>query len=304
MDYKQIQIDNFFRYLAVPSQSNAKAQSLPSTQGQYDLALLLKKELEDLGLSDIVLEDNAILSGKLKGNTNKKSIGFCAHLDTVDVGLSEVIKPQILKFEGKALHLNKEKNIFCDPKEHPELLKYLDEDIIFSDGTSVLGADNKAAIATIMTLLVYLVNEKCDHGDVYVCFVPDEEIGLFKIMLLSGGACIFICGFCMLFLQNLVLIQIFVVLSGIFYSMWFPFFFNLPSELKNSNPNQTAYIMSAFWSIAFIILSFNLWVVSWSVDKTHSFTLGFVYIFALIFISANLAQFVLPRRENFIQGEK
>lgn len=101
----------------------------------------------------------------------------------------------------------------------------------------------------------------------------------FKIMLLSGGACIF-------------------------YSIWFPFFFNLPSELKNSNPNQTAYIMSAFWSITFIILSFNLWVVSWSVDKTRSFTLGFVYIFALIFISAILAQFVLPRRENFIQGEK
>lgn len=122
----------------------------------------------------------------------------------------------------------------------------------------------------------------------------------FKIMLLSGGACIFICGFCMLFLQNLVLIQIFAVLSGIFYSMWFPFFFNLPSELKNFNPNQTAYIMSAFWSITFVILSFNLWVVSWSVG----FTLGFVYIFALIFISAILAQFVLPRRENFIQGEK
>ncbi|EBF5496097.1 MFS transporter [Campylobacter jejuni] len=126
----------------------------------------------------------------------------------------------------------------------------------------------------------------------------------FKIMLLSGGACIFICGFCMLFLQNLVLIQIFAVLSGIFYSMWFPFFFNLPSELKISNPNQTAYIMSAFWSITFVILSFNLWVVSWSIDKTHSFTLGFVYIFALIFISAILAQFVLPRRENFIQGKK
>ncbi|KGI55365.1 MFS transporter [Campylobacter sp. MIT 97-5078] len=126
----------------------------------------------------------------------------------------------------------------------------------------------------------------------------------FKIMLLFGGASIFICGFCMLFLQNLVLIQIFAVLSGVLYSMWFPFFFNLPSELKNSNPNQTAYIMSVFWSITFVILSFNLWVVSWSVDKTHSFTLGFVYIFALIFISAILAQFILPRKENFIQGEK
>lgn len=126
----------------------------------------------------------------------------------------------------------------------------------------------------------------------------------FKKMLLSGGFCIFICGVCMLFLQNLALIQIFAVLSGIFYSMWWPFFFNLPSELKNSNPNQTAYMMSAFWSITFIILSFNLWFVSWSVDKTHSFTFGFIYIFALIFISAILAQFVLPKKENFIQGEK
>ncbi|EAL5963943.1 peptidase T [Campylobacter jejuni] len=178
MDYKQIQIDNFFRYLAIPSQSDAKAQSLPSTQGQYDLALLLKKELEELNLSDIVLQDNAILSAKLKANANKKSIGFCAHLDTVDVGLSPIIKPQILKFQGKTLCLNKSKNIFCNPKDHPELLKYLNEEIIFSDGTSVLGADNKAAIATIMTLLTYLINERCAHGDIYVCFVPDEEIGL------------------------------------------------------------------------------------------------------------------------------
>ena len=126
----------------------------------------------------------------------------------------------------------------------------------------------------------------------------------FKTMLLCGGACIFICGICMLFLQNLALIRIFAALSGIFFSMWWPFFFNLPSELKNSNPTQTAYMMSAFWSVTFIILSFNLWFVSWSVDKTHSFTLGFIYIFALIFISAILAQFVLPKKENFTQGEK
>lgn len=178
MDYKQMQIDSFFRYLAIPSQSDAKVQKLPSTQGQYDLALLLKKELEELGLSEIILQDNAILSAKLKANADKKSIGFCAHLDTVDVGLSEVIKPQILKFTGKTLCLNEAKGIFCDPIKHPELLKYLNEELIFSDGTSVLGADNKAAIATIMTLLAYLVHEKCEHGDVYVCFVPDEEIGL------------------------------------------------------------------------------------------------------------------------------
>ncbi|MBZ7957821.1 peptidase T [Campylobacter molothri] len=178
MNYKQLQIDNFFNYLAIPSQSNAKVQNLPSSKGQYDLALLLKKELENLGLSDILLQDNAILTARLKGNSKKKSVGFCAHLDTVDVGLSDIIKPQILKFEGKPLCLNKEKNIICDPKDYPELLKYMDEEIIFSDGTSVLGADNKAAISTIMTLLHYLVHEKCEHGDVYVSFVPDEEIGL------------------------------------------------------------------------------------------------------------------------------
>lgn len=178
MDYKKMQIDNFFRYLSIASQSNAEIQSLPSSKGQYELALLLKKELENLGLSDILLQESAILTAKLKGNANKKSVGFCAHLDTVDVGLSDIIKPQILKFEGKNLLLNKEKNIFFDIKEHPELLKYLNEEIIFSDGTSVLGADNKAAIATIMTLLHYLVNEKCNHGDIYVSFVPDEEIGL------------------------------------------------------------------------------------------------------------------------------
>lgn len=126
----------------------------------------------------------------------------------------------------------------------------------------------------------------------------------FKKMLLFGGLSIFVCGLCMLFLKNLILIQIFAVLSGLVFSVWFPFFFNLPSELKESNPNRTAYIMSVFWSVSFLLLALNVEIVSFSVDKTHSFTLGFIYIFALIFISAILAQFILPKKENFIQGEK
>lgn len=178
MDYKQLQIDNFFRYLSISSQSNAQSINLPSSHGQYELAKLLRDELETLGLEDILLQDNAILTATLRGNKNIKSIGFCAHLDTVDVGLSPVIKPQILKFLGEPLVLNQEKNIIIDPKEYPELLEYHNEEIIFSDGTSVLGADNKAAIATIMALLAYLKNERIGHPDILICFLPDEEIGL------------------------------------------------------------------------------------------------------------------------------
>lgn len=176
---KEKLIKRFFEYLSIPSQSNANNQSLPSSEGQYELAKKLKDELIELGLSNVVLQKNAILTAKLKANIEgKKSIGFCAHLDTVDVGLSPIIKPQILKYEGKPLLLNAEKNIFIDPKERKELDLYLGEEIVFSDGTSVLGADNKSAIAIIMTTLEYYTTSKAPHGDIYVCFLPDEEVGL------------------------------------------------------------------------------------------------------------------------------
>lgn len=179
MDYVKLQVENFFRYLSIPSQSDANSTTLPSTQGQYALAKLLKDELEELGLENIKLQENTILTAKLKGNVGgKKSIGFCAHLDTVDVGLSPEIHPQILRFDGKPLILNAKKNIVFDPLKRPEIMKYKGEEIIFTDGTSVLGADDKSAIATIMTLLAYLKNENPPHGDIYVCFLPDEEVGL------------------------------------------------------------------------------------------------------------------------------
>ncbi len=172
-------IERFFRYLAIPSQSDAKSSILPSSPGQYELASLLARELEELGLEEVKLQDNAILTAKLKGNVrDKRSVGFCAHLDTVDVGLSPIIKPQILRYEGEALLLNAQEQIYIDPKVRKELSLYLNEEIIFSDGTSVLGADDKAAIAVIMTLLAYLKENHIPHGDIYICFLPDEEIGL------------------------------------------------------------------------------------------------------------------------------
>uniref|UniRef100_UPI0013D333E5 peptidase T n=1 Tax=Providencia stuartii TaxID=588 RepID=UPI0013D333E5 len=114
-------------------------------------------------------------------------IGFVTHLDTVDVGLSPVIKPQTLKYEGKDLCLNAQEDIWFKASEHPEAAPYIGEEIIFSDGTSVLGADNKAAVTVVMELMDKLQQADFDCGDIYIAFVPDEEIGLrgSKIMNLS-----------------------------------------------------------------------------------------------------------------------
>lgn len=172
-------IQRFFRYLAIPSQSDAHVAALPSTPGQRRLAELLARELEALRLADIHLDGNGILTARLPGTAPQAPcIGFVAHLDTVDVGLSPEIKPQRLRFEGDDLLLNAAGEIWLRVAEHPEILPYRGEEILCSDGSSVLGADNKAAIAVVMTLLAELQREGAPHGDIAVAFVPDEEIGL------------------------------------------------------------------------------------------------------------------------------
>lgn len=168
----------FFRYLAITSQSDPRVNTLPSTPGQHDMARELAQELAQLGLDDIVIDEYATVTAVKKGNVaGAPRIGFITHIDTVDAGLSPDIHPQILKFTGEDLCLNKEKSIWLRVKEHPEILAYPGEEIIFSNGTSVLGADNKAAVTVVMTLLENLTPEH-QHGDIVVAFVPDEEIGL------------------------------------------------------------------------------------------------------------------------------
>jgi tripeptide aminopeptidase len=171
-------IERFFRYLAVESQSDAKSTVLPSTPGQQRMAVLLAEELRALGLEKIVIDDHATVTARRPGTRpGAPRIGFIAHVDTVDSGLSPVIHPQILRFEGEDLCLNRQEDIWLRVAEHPEIRPWAGADIIASDGTSVLGADNKAAIAVIMTLLANLRPEDV-HGDILVAFVPDEEIGL------------------------------------------------------------------------------------------------------------------------------
>ena len=172
-------VERLFRYLAVTSQSEMHAATLPSTPGQRVLAELLAAELAGLGLENIHLDENCVLTALKRGTVrDAPCIGFVAHLDTVDVGLSPDIRPQRLRYEGRDLCLNPEANIWLRVAEHPELAPYVGEDIVFGDGTSVLGADNKAAIATVMTLLDRLRDGSLPHGDIAVAFVPDEEIGL------------------------------------------------------------------------------------------------------------------------------
>lgn len=171
--------ERFFRYVAVTSQSDAAQTTIPSSAGQLELAKLLAEELKQLGLNDIHIDEHGILTAWRKGSVaTAPKIGFVTHLDTVDVGLSPDIKPQVLYFDGSALCLNREKDLWLSPQERPELLDYLGQDILFSDGTSVLGADNKAGVTIVMQLLQNLHDSPFPCGDLYVAFVPDEEIGL------------------------------------------------------------------------------------------------------------------------------
>ncbi|CAH1672766.1 peptidase T [Chelatococcus asaccharovorans] len=193
MDIRSELTQRFFRYLAVESQSDARSTSLPSTQGQQRLAALLASELQELGLDNIVLDDHATVTAVRRGTRmDSPKIGFIAHLDTADVGLSAIIRPQVLRFEGVDICLNAKDDIWLRTAEHPEIMPWSGHDIIFSNGTSVLGADNKAAIAVIMTLLARLPPDR-DHGDIHIAFAPDEEIGMrgAKALDLARFACDF-----------------------------------------------------------------------------------------------------------------
>ena len=176
---KEKLVENFLKYVAIPSQSDEGNENIPSSPGQIELGRVLAKDLEELGLNDININEFGVVQARLaRRGENQKSLGWVAHLDTVDVGLSEKIHPQIINdYDGSNIKLNED--IVFSTKENPEVLFYIGDDIIFTDGTSVLGADNKAAIANIMTALWFIKeNPQIDHGEINVAFVPDEEIGL------------------------------------------------------------------------------------------------------------------------------
>ncbi|MCF0254528.1 MAG: peptidase T [Duodenibacillus sp.] len=177
--YTEELVERFLRYVAVASESDAAAKAVPSSPGQRELAELLAGEMRDLGLADVRVDGHAIATGLLPATVEgAPAIGFVCHLDTVPAGLSPEVHPQRLRYEGGDVCLNAARGIWLRLSEHPELARYAGDEIIFTDGTSVLGADNKAAVANVMTMLSIMTREKRPHGDIRVAFVPDEEIGL------------------------------------------------------------------------------------------------------------------------------
>ena len=179
---KEAILERFLRYVAVTSQSDGKAGVVPSSEGQRKLAGMLADELAELGFVNIEISEFSVLTALLPGNLpdNKAvpTVGWCCHLDTVDAGLSPDVHPRVIRgYQGGDICLNKEKDLWMRTSEHPEIEKYVGDDIVVTDGTSVLGADNKSAIANVMTALSIVTSENRPHGDIHVVFVPDEELG-------------------------------------------------------------------------------------------------------------------------------
>ena len=178
---KKSVVDRFLKYVKFDTESNPEIDTTPSTPGQMVLAQELKKEMEEMGLTDITLDDNAYLMATLPANIegNIPTIGFISHLDTSCDMSGKNVNPRIVeKYDGNPIILNKEQNIILSPIDFPELLNHKGEDLIVTDGTTLLGADDKAGIAEIMTAIQYLKDHpEIKHGKIRICFNPDEEIG-------------------------------------------------------------------------------------------------------------------------------
>lgn len=190
LEYASELIERFMRYAAISTQSDAASQVVPSSPGQWDLARLLETELKELGLVRVAVDEHCIVTARLPGNLpgdgpRGSRIGFVAHLDTVDVGLSPDVHPQLVTFTGEDIRLNQDRDIWLRVAEHPELDGYQGRQLLCGDGTSVLGADNKSAVAIIMTMLHALQDKNLPHGEIMAAFVPDEEVGLWGSKLLD-----------------------------------------------------------------------------------------------------------------------
>ena len=172
--------ERLLKYVVVRTPSDENSETVPSSVCQFDLARLLEAEMKELGLTDVILDDQCYLYGKLpatEGLEDKPAIGFIAHMDTVSDFCDHDIKPIVTEnYDGGELRLGTSDTILS-PKNFPHLADLKGRTLITSDGTTVLGADDKAGIAEIMTMIERIQEEKIPHGPLCVAFTPDEEIG-------------------------------------------------------------------------------------------------------------------------------
>ena len=174
-------IDRFIKYVKIDTQSDPNNEAFPSTEKQWNLAKVLVEDLKTIGLQDITLDDNCYIIATLPSNVDHKvpTIGFIAHIDTSPDYSGTNVNPQIHKdYDGKDIVLNQEKNIVLSPDYFEDLLQYKGQTLITTDGTTLLGADDKAGVTEIVTAMEYLIQHpEIKHGEIRIGFTPDEEVG-------------------------------------------------------------------------------------------------------------------------------
>ncbi|MBQ6687094.1 MAG: peptidase T [Bacilli bacterium] len=171
-------IERFLKYISIPTNSDSKSKKTPSTDAQKVMAELLVNELIEIGIDYIDYDqENCYIYACIKGKQELPKVGFLAHMDTCEDAKGDNINPQIIhNYKGNEIEFPN--GLKLSPKDYPDLLKHINKSLIVTDGTTLLGADDKAGIAEIMGMLEYYKNTNTNHGDIYVCFTPDEEIGL------------------------------------------------------------------------------------------------------------------------------
>ena len=174
-------IERFTSYVKVDTQSNENSETCPSTEGQWTLLRMLVEELKQIGMQEVTIDENGYVMATLPANTDKDvpTIGFLAHVDTATDFTGKNVNPQIVEnYDGGEIVLNEALNVIMSPKDFPSLPEYKGHTLITTDGTTLLGADNKAGVTEIMTAMAYLIQHpEIKHGKVRVAFTPDEEIG-------------------------------------------------------------------------------------------------------------------------------
>ena len=173
--------ERFLKYVSFDTQSDENASICPSTDKQMIFARYLKEELEEIGMEEIELDENGYLYATLPSNIDKEvpTIGFIAHMDTSPDYSGLNVRPRIVKnYDGTDIVLCADEGIVTSPTQFPELLKHVGEDLIVTDGHTLLGADDKAGIAEIVQAMIYLMEHpEIKHGKIRIAFNPDEEIG-------------------------------------------------------------------------------------------------------------------------------
>ncbi|WP_044209628.1 peptidase T [Flammeovirga sp. OC4] len=174
-------LERFLRYVKIDTESVPGIEQIPSTKKQFDLANLLVEELKEIGMQDVTIDENCYVMATLPSNIEKEvpTIGFVAHVDTTPDLTGANVNPIVWEnYDGNDLVLNKEKNIVLSTEEFPEIKAYKGQQIVTTDGTTLLGADDKAGVAEIVTAMDYLIQHpEIKHGKIRICFTPDEEVG-------------------------------------------------------------------------------------------------------------------------------